>query len=100
GPAHGAGILVTQSSSLVVSHSLLTRNEAHGGNGSLGRGRTEGGAIDVEFGSRASITDSVLTDNRAVAGSGSFNNAAGVTGAAAPRGALSVGGPAPRGDVL
>jgi hypothetical protein len=100
GPAHGAGILVTQSSSLVVSHSLLTRNEAHGGNGSLGRGRTEGGAIDVEFGSRASIADSVLTDNRAVAGSGSFNSADGFSAATASGGAISVGVVAPGGNAL
>src|SRR5262249_30537213 len=100
GPAHGAGILVTQSSSLVVSHSLLTRNEAHGGNGSLGRGRTEGGAIDVEFGSRASIADSVLTYNRAVAGSGSFNNADGFTAATASGGAISVGSVSPGGNYL
>jgi hypothetical protein len=100
GPAHGGGILVTQSSSLVVSHSLLTRNEAHGGNGNLGRGRTEGGAIDVEFGSRASITDSVLTDNRAVAGSGSFNNAAGFSAATASGGAISVGVVSPGGNFL
>jgi hypothetical protein len=100
GPAHGAGILVTQASSLVVSHSLLSRNEAHGGDGSLGRGRTDGGAIDVEFGSRASITDSALTDNRAVAGSGSFNNADGFSAATASGGAISVGVVAPGGNAL
>lgn len=100
GPAHGAGILVTQSSRLVVSHSLLTRNEAHGGDGNLGRGRTEGGAIDVEFGSSASIADSVLTDNRAVAGSGSINNAAGFTAATASGGAISVGSVSPGGNYL
>jgi hypothetical protein len=100
GPAHGAGILVTQAASLVVSHSLLTRNEAHGGDGSLGRGRTDGGAIDIEFGSRASITDSALMDNRAVAGSGSFNNAAGFSAATASGGAISVGVVSPGGNFL
>lgn len=100
GPAHGAGILVTQASSLVVSHSLLTRNEAHGGDGSLGRGRTEGGAIDVEFGSRALIADSLLTDNRAVAGSGSVNSAAGFSAATASGGAISVGVISPGGNFL
>jgi hypothetical protein len=100
GPAHGAGVLVTQSASLVITHSLLTRNQAAGGNGGLGRGRTDGGAIDVEFGSRVSISDSMLTDNRAIAGSGSFNNADGFSAATASGGAISVGVVAPGGNVL
>ena len=100
GPAHGGGILVTQASSLVLGHSLLTGNEAHGGNGSLGRGRTEGGGIDVAFGSRVSIADSVLTHNRAVAGSGSVNTAAGFSAATASGGAISVGVVAPGGNSL
>src|SRR5262249_59821857 len=84
----------------VITHSLLTRNQAAGGNGSLGRGRTDGGAIDVEFGSRVSISDSTLTDNRAIAGSGSFNNADGFSAATASGGAISVGVVAPGANVL
>jgi hypothetical protein len=100
GPAHGAGILVTQASTLVVSQTLLTHNQAHGGDGSLGRGRTEGGAIDVEFGSRASISDSTLTYNRAIAGSGGFNSADGFSASTASGGAISVGVVAPGGNSL
>src|SRR5262249_56919450 len=67
GPAHGAGIIVVQSSSLVISHSVLTRNQALGGNGSLWTGRAEGGAIDVARGSPASISRTNPPDNRPLA---------------------------------
>jgi hypothetical protein len=56
GPGHGGGILVTSvNSSLVLSHSVLTRNHALGGDGALGLGQAWGGAIDVRLGARVDL---------------------------------------------
>jgi hypothetical protein len=68
GEAVGGGI-ANAGSTLHVRHSVLSGNEARGGDGEY-IGQAIGGAISNGRGSSAYISDSLLSGNRAIAGSG------------------------------